>query len=188
MLTGDPSYLIRAEMLAFHEGEVAYTVNPRRGTQFYPNCVQIEVVGNGTVALPEGVSFPGAYKEENPGIVYDVRPPLFPSLSTQLLTHLLHKIYCSTATNPIPTTPCTTTYPIPGPTVWSGAWAETTAVPLGPVKGDTTAYPWSTWIVNSVVTSGSFTTKAHVTVVGTSTYEASWSTTYQTPAPGTRRW
>lgn len=67
------SYLIRAEMIAFHEGEVAYTKNPRRGTQFYPNCVQIEVVGDGTVELPKGVSFPGAYKEEDPGVVYDVR-------------------------------------------------------------------------------------------------------------------
>lgn len=68
-----PSYLIRAEMIGFHEGEVSYKQNPRRGAQFYPNCVQIEVVGNGTVSLPEGVSFPGAYKYEDPGIVYDVR-------------------------------------------------------------------------------------------------------------------
>lgn len=59
-------------MIGFHEGEVSYKDNPRRGAQFYPNCVQIEVVGNGTVTLPEGVSFPGAYKYEDPGIVYDV--------------------------------------------------------------------------------------------------------------------
>ena len=44
-----------------------------RGAQFYPNCVQIEVVGNGTVELPSGVSFPGAYKYSDPGVVYDVR-------------------------------------------------------------------------------------------------------------------
>ncbi|KAL1612249.1 hypothetical protein SLS60_000473 [Paraconiothyrium brasiliense] len=115
-------------MIAFHEGEVAYNKNPLRGTQFYPNCVQIEVVSNGTVELPEG------------------------------------------------------------PTVWSGAWAETTAVPLSPVTGGTTATPWSTWIQKSVVTSASFSDKKTITVAGTSTYEEKWSTTYQTPAPGTRRW
>jgi cellulase len=75
------SYLIRAEMIGLHEGDVAYDVNPRRGAQFYPNCVQIEVVGNGTVELPAGVSFPGAYSYEDPGVVYDVRPViLFSSL------------------------------------------------------------------------------------------------------------
>ena len=62
-------------MIGLHEGDVSYTDNPRRGAQFYPNCVQIEVVGNGTVALPEGVSFPGAYKYDDPGVVYDVRCP-----------------------------------------------------------------------------------------------------------------
>ncbi|KAF1964943.1 endoglucanase B [Bimuria novae-zelandiae CBS 107.79] len=160
-------YLIRAEMIAFHEGEVAYTKNPRRGAQFYPNCVQIEVVGDGTVQLPEGVSFPGAYKYEDPGVVHD--------------------IYCSTETK-TRTAVCTTTYPIPGPTIWSGAWAETTAVPLSPVTDGTVATPWSTWIQNSVVTSASYSDRKTVTVVGTSRYEAKWSTTYQTPAPATKRW
>ncbi|KAF2690879.1 lytic polysaccharide monooxygenase [Lentithecium fluviatile CBS 122367] len=161
-------YLIRAEMIAFHEGEVSYKMNPRRGAQFYPNCVQIEVVGDGTVELPKGVSFPGAYSYDGPGVVYDV--------------------YCSTETKKTRTTPCTTTYPIPGPTVWSGAWAETTAVPLSPVTGGTTATPWSTWIVNSVVTSASYTDKKSITVVGSSTYKAGWSSTYQTPSPATKRW
>lgn len=70
------SYLIRAEIIALHEGEVSYTVNPRRGAQFYPDCVQIEVTGDGTVELPEGVSFPGAYSHEDPGVVHNVSSPL----------------------------------------------------------------------------------------------------------------
>jgi cellulase len=86
------------------------------------------------------------------------------------------------------TTPCTTTYPIPGPSVWSGAYAETTAFTLGPVSGATTVPNWSTWIKTSVVTSATFTDKKSITVVGTSTYEPHWSTTYQTPAAGTQRW
>lgn len=59
-------------MIGLHEADASYQVNPLRGAQFYPNCVQIEVVGNGTVELPSGVSFPGAYKYSDPGVVYDV--------------------------------------------------------------------------------------------------------------------
>ncbi|KAK0717308.1 glycosyl hydrolase family 61-domain-containing protein [Lasiosphaeria miniovina] len=149
-------YLIRAEMIGLHEADANYQKVPFRGAQFYPNCVQIEVVGDGAVELPEGVSFPGAYKYSDPGVVYD--------------------IYCSTKTTL--TTPCaTTTYQIP---VWSGAWAETTAVPLGPISGVSTATLWSSWIVKSVVTSATYVGNVpHV--VATSTYEASWSAHYVAP-------
>jgi hypothetical protein len=68
-------------MIALHEGDVSYTVNPKRGAQFYPDCVQIEVTGDGTVELPQGVSFPGAYSYEDPGVVHNVHIP-FPSHST----------------------------------------------------------------------------------------------------------
>ncbi|KAI0380530.1 hypothetical protein F5Y04DRAFT_257579 [Hypomontagnella monticulosa] len=149
-------YLIRAEMIGLHEADVSYKKNPIRGAQFYPNCVQIEVQGDGDVELPEGVSFPGAYKWEDPGVVYDV--------------------YCSTKTTT--TAPCTTTYQIPGPTVWSGAWPDTASVELGAMTGITKATSWDTWIVKSVVTSAS----AGKTL-GTSTYQAQWSTTYHAPTP-----
>lgn len=67
-------YLIRAEMIALHEGDVSYIVNPRRGAQFYPDCVQIEVRGDGDVALPsDGVGFPGAYGYGDEGVVHNVR-------------------------------------------------------------------------------------------------------------------
>ena len=59
-------------MIGLHEGDASYEVNPIRGAQFYPNCVQIEVTGDGTVELPNGVSFPGAYDYDTPGVVYDV--------------------------------------------------------------------------------------------------------------------
>jgi cellulase len=59
-------------MIGLHEGEVSFEDNEFRGAQFYPNCVQIEVIGDGSVELPEGVSFPGAYQYDTPGIVYDV--------------------------------------------------------------------------------------------------------------------
>ncbi|KAF2013686.1 lytic polysaccharide monooxygenase [Aaosphaeria arxii CBS 175.79] len=159
-------YIIRAEMIGLHEGEVSFEVNPIRGAQFYPNCVQIEVTGDGDVELPEGVSFPGAYSYEDPGVVYDV--------------------YCSTNTKTTKSTSCITTYPIPGPTVWSGAYAETTQVPLAQVTGVTTHPDWSTWIKKSAVTSATYTNKKSLTIVGSQAYTASWSTTYQTPAPNTK--
>jgi lytic cellulose monooxygenase (C1-hydroxylating) len=59
-------------MLALHEGDASFLKNPIRGAQFYPNCVQLEVTGDGTVELPAGVSFPGAYSYDDPGVVYDV--------------------------------------------------------------------------------------------------------------------
>ncbi|PSN67181.1 endoglucanase B [Corynespora cassiicola Philippines] len=162
-------YLIRAEMIAFHEGEVSYEKNPIRGAQFYPNCVQIEVTGEGTVELPKGVSFPGAYKYSDPGVV--------------------HNIYCSTETKKKTVSePCPTVYEIPGPTIWEGAWPETTSVALASVTGATTHTPWSTWIKGSVVTSATFKDQKTLTIIGTSTYSAQWSTTYQTPAPATKRW
>ncbi|KAI2627796.1 glycosyl hydrolase family 61-domain-containing protein [Hypoxylon sp. NC1633] len=149
-------YLIRAEMVGLHEAEVSYKNNPIRGAQFYPNCVQIEVLGDGEVELPEGVGFPGAYKWDDPGVIYDV--------------------YCSTKTTT--TAPCTTTYQIPGPTVWSGAWPDTPSVQLGAMTGVTKATSWNSWIVKSVVTSASAGR-----VLGTSTYQAQWSTTYHAPTP-----
>lgn len=155
-------------MIGLHEADASFEVNPNRGAQFYPNCIQIEVTGDGQTELPEGVSFPGAYDYDTPGIVYDV--------------------YCSTETKRTVSTPCTTTYPIPGPTVWSGAWAETTSVPRGEVKGETTHTPWSTWVKKSVVTSATFVNTKSITVVGTSTYDAKWSSAYQTPVLGTKRW
>ncbi|KAK0612535.1 glycosyl hydrolase family 61-domain-containing protein [Bombardia bombarda] len=153
-------YLIRAEMIALHEADASYEKVPMRGAQFYPNCVQIEVTGDGTVELPAGVSFPGAYKYSDPGV--------------------LHDVYCSTKTTPL-AAPCTTTYQIPGPTVWSGAWPETTPVEVGAVEGGVvTAGLWSSWISRSVVTSATFVGSSP-RVVATSTYTASWSARYMAP-------
>jgi cellulase len=69
------SYLIRAEMVGLHEGDVSWLKSPSRGAQFYPDCVQVEVTGNGTVELPAGVSFPGAYSYDDPGVVHNVCLP-----------------------------------------------------------------------------------------------------------------
>jgi hypothetical protein len=66
-------------MIALHEGDVSYLANSRRGAQFYPDCVQIEVTGDGDVELPQGVGFPGAYSYSDPGVVHNVISPLLSS-------------------------------------------------------------------------------------------------------------
>jgi cellulase len=75
-------------MIALHEGDVSYLANPRRGAQFYPDCVQIEVTGDGAVELPAGVGFPGAYSYEDPGVVHNVSK-LSPSRPLHLHTSLV---------------------------------------------------------------------------------------------------
>ncbi|KAE8822360.1 hypothetical protein HRS9139_10381 [Pyrenophora teres f. teres] len=146
-------YLVRAEMVGLHEADVSFAQNPRRGAQFYPDCVQIEVVGAGMSSYP--------------------------------------RVYCSTETAKpkTSTTPCVTDYVIPGPTVWSGAWPETTSISVGPIKGVTTATAWSTWIgTDSVVTSATYSDVKGQTIAGTWKYTASWSDTYVTPTATAARW
>lgn len=59
-------YILRPEILALHEG------NRQGGAQFYMECVHVKVGGSGTVQLPAGVSFPGAYKATDPGILFNI--------------------------------------------------------------------------------------------------------------------
>jgi len=86
-------YLLRAEIIALHEADVAYSANSARGAQNYMNCVQIQVTSSGTQTLPGGATFPGTYTSSSPGIVFN--------------------IYTG-GPNPA-------TYVAPGPQVWSGA-------------------------------------------------------------------
>jgi len=58
-------YLLRAEALALH------TAGSSGGAQFYMTCFQITVSGGGS-ATPAGVSFPGAYKASDPGILVNI--------------------------------------------------------------------------------------------------------------------
>ncbi|PPQ82673.1 hypothetical protein CVT24_004342 [Panaeolus cyanescens] len=58
------NYMIRHEIIALH---IATTI---RKAEFYPGCVAVRVTGSGT-GVPKAsdlVSFPGAYKDNDPGI------------------------------------------------------------------------------------------------------------------------
>ncbi|GAA5841102.1 hypothetical protein JCM9279_000539 [Rhodotorula babjevae] len=57
-------YIVRFELLALHSAGQA------GGAQFYPQCADIEVKSRGSTKLPAGVSIPGFYSEQTPGIVW----------------------------------------------------------------------------------------------------------------------
>lgn len=58
-------YLLRAEAIALH------AAGGSGGAQFYLTCYQLTVTGSGTTN-PTGVSFPGAYKATDPGILINI--------------------------------------------------------------------------------------------------------------------
>ncbi|RDB17907.1 putative endo-beta-1,4-glucanase D [Hypsizygus marmoreus] len=102
-------YLLRAEIVALHEANVAYSANSARGAQLYMSCVQIKVTSSGTQTLPGGSTFPGAYTDSTPGIIWN-----------------LYAI----GTNP-------SAYQAPGAAVWSGS-AGGSIGPAGPPTTPTT--------------------------------------------------
>ncbi|KAJ2846969.1 hypothetical protein IWW36_004092 [Coemansia brasiliensis] len=64
-------YLLRTEIIALHESDTDYAVNPARGSQFYINCAQLSVKDGGN-AVPEGYPIPGIYKSDSPGIIFNL--------------------------------------------------------------------------------------------------------------------
>ncbi|OAA63658.1 Glycoside hydrolase, family 61 [Niveomyces insectorum RCEF 264] len=60
------NYLMRAELIALHGAEV------QGQAQFYMECAQIRINGTGTNTGADFVSFPGAYKATDPGILVNI--------------------------------------------------------------------------------------------------------------------
>lgn len=63
-------YLLRAEHIALHS---ASSVG---GAQLYLSCAQINISGGSGTANPTKVSFPGAYKANDPGLVVNIYYPV----------------------------------------------------------------------------------------------------------------
>jgi len=59
-------YLLRAEIIALHGASSS------GGAQFYMECAQINVTGGSGSKTPATVSFPGAYKATDPGILINI--------------------------------------------------------------------------------------------------------------------
>lgn len=66
----DGDYLLRAEALALH------TAGSSGQAQFYMTCYQLTVSGGKGGGSPATVSFPGAYKSSDPGILIDIHAPM----------------------------------------------------------------------------------------------------------------
>jgi len=153
-------YLFRVELVTLHEAEVAHSKNPNRGVQLYMSCIQIEVTGSGTVSLPQGVSFPGAYNENDPGLLYNIYSP--PSGN----------------------------YIIPGGPVWSGAAPSIENPSLGTKKGALTGTGFARWIATPTLAGVSTQVYEirQTTGVNTTTswrYTPNWSTAYTPPGTTT---
>lgn len=65
-------YLIRAEIIALHEGETSYLANNARGAQFYPSCAQVKVTSGGSTQPGQNYNFVGGYTATTPGILFNV--------------------------------------------------------------------------------------------------------------------
>ncbi|KAH8669682.1 glycoside hydrolase family 61 protein [Tricladium varicosporioides] len=59
-------YLLRAELIALHGA------GSPNGAQLYMECAQINVTGGTGTAAPSTVSFPGAYKSTDPGLLVNI--------------------------------------------------------------------------------------------------------------------
>ncbi|KAG9124384.1 hypothetical protein FRC07_011814 [Ceratobasidium sp. 392] len=65
-------YLLRPEIIALHEADTDFAVNPVRGAQFYMDCVQIKIVSSGSVTLGAGLDFQKDYKSNGQGILFNL--------------------------------------------------------------------------------------------------------------------
>jgi len=102
------NYLMRGELIALHEGFELY------GAQPYVGCAEITVGGTktGKPSASQLVSFPGAYKANDPGIFFDIytgKNPAYP-----IPGPAIYKVGAVTPT-PAPT-PVPTPTPTPAPT------------------------------------------------------------------------
>ncbi|KAI1402416.1 carbohydrate-binding module family 1 protein [Hypoxylon fuscum] len=62
----DGQYLLRAEMIALHGA------SSNQGAQFYMECAQINISGGSATKTPTTYSFPGMYKQNDPGILVNI--------------------------------------------------------------------------------------------------------------------
>lgn len=60
------NYVLRHEIIALHGASTS------GGAQFYPNCVNLQVTGSGTVAISGGVPATSFYKAGDPGIFLSI--------------------------------------------------------------------------------------------------------------------
>jgi len=65
-------YVLRTELLALHGNSFSSAPTLYSGPQFYTHCFNVQISGNGN-ATPQGVTFPGGYKRDDPGVKFNLR-------------------------------------------------------------------------------------------------------------------
>ena len=139
-------YLIRQEIIAHHESDTAFNINPARGAQFYPSCVQVEVTGSGTAVPDQNFNFNTGYTYADPGIVFN----LYQSISSYKIPGPEVWTASGSSPAPSPSNPAVTTSSlvIPGPTVIPGEPETTSTTAIA--TATTTAAPTTLVTVTSV--------------------------------------
>ncbi|KAK0649970.1 glycoside hydrolase [Cercophora newfieldiana] len=64
----DGKYLVRVESIALHQAQSA------GGAQIYVSCAQVQVTGGGSGTPSPLVSIPGAYRANDPGLIWSYYP------------------------------------------------------------------------------------------------------------------
>ncbi|KAF2421094.1 glycoside hydrolase, partial [Tothia fuscella] len=64
-------YVVRHEIIALHGAMSDNYKTKVSGAQFYPQCAQVKITGDGT-ATPSGGKFPGLYKWDDKGILINI--------------------------------------------------------------------------------------------------------------------
>jgi len=69
------NYIVRHELITLHfateDSRYLDSAGKTKGAQHFLSCFNIKVTGNGN-AQPDGVKFPGGYKQRDPGIYFDL--------------------------------------------------------------------------------------------------------------------
>jgi lytic cellulose monooxygenase (C1-hydroxylating) len=65
-------YILRTEIVALHSNQPPSPL--RSAPQFFTYCFNVDIKGDGT-ATPEGVTFPGGYKNSDPGVKFNLYKP-----------------------------------------------------------------------------------------------------------------
>jgi hypothetical protein len=65
------TYVVRHEIISLHNALNDDYIKKSSGAQFYPQCINIKVTGDGT-ATPAGSKFPGTYKWDEKGILVNI--------------------------------------------------------------------------------------------------------------------
>lgn len=64
-------YVIRHELISLHFSFRENNQTKQSGAQHYPTCAKVQVINGGT-AEPTGVTFPGGYQWNDPGILDNI--------------------------------------------------------------------------------------------------------------------